>query len=91
MFNIWGLDEDRWGFELTDGLFEGVVIQVEKIDVLEAETGQVVVDYHAVFIPAHLSEDDIKSDNFKNTFDQVINKFLMDAIQDHEQNRNDNT
>ena len=91
MYNIWSVNEKDWGFELTDGLFEGVVIQVENIDVKDAETGQISIDYHAVFIPAHLSEEDIGSDNFQNVMNQVINKFLMDAIQDHEQNRNNNT
>ena len=47
--------------ECVDGLFEGVVIQVENIDVKDAETGQISIDYHAVFIPAHLSEEDIQA------------------------------
>ena len=91
MFNIWGVDENQWGFELTDGVYEGAVIQVDQIHLQEVESGQVNMDYHIISMPAHLNESDFRNDNFQTVMNQVINKFLMDAIQDYEQNRSDYT
>lgn len=92
MFNVWGLDQERWGFEITQGLYEGVVVQVEdiKLDQID-QGGQVHVDYHVISIPAHMTDTDMAGDGFQTTMNEVINKFLMDAIQDYEQNRNNNT
>lgn len=91
MFNIWGVDEERWGFELTNGIYEGTVIQVDQIHLEQVNEGQVNMDYHILSMPAHLNESDYKNDNFQTVMNEVINKFLMDAIQDYEQNRNDYT
>lgn len=91
MFNIWGVDEERWGFELTNGMYDGTVVQVDQFNFENAEQGQVSMDYHILSIPAHLNESDFKTDNFQTVMNDVINKFLMDAVQDYEQNRNNNT
>lgn len=87
MYKAWSVDDKQWGFELTQGPFEGVVVQVEDIKFLNVgETGKVEIDYHVIFMPVHFTESDIKGESFQVAINEVINKFMMDAIRDHEQN-----
>ena len=87
MFSPWAAN-DRWGVEITQGLHQGVVVQIESMELDPVNKGQVLMDYHVIFTPAHLMEADVQGEAFQATMNEVINQLLMDAVREYEQNRN---
>lgn len=88
MFRPWAAG-DKWGVELTEGIFDGVVIQIEEVKFLDnSDNGNVEMEYNRIHTPAHLNESDFQSENFSNVMNSVINQILMEAVQHYEQNRN---
>ena len=91
MFKPWAVDGDRWGVEITQGPFEGAVIQIENVELSPKEDGSVEVDYHLLSIPAHLNESEFKNENFNSTMQEIINEILREAVTYYESNRNNDT
>lgn len=92
LYKPWFLEKDKWGFEIIDGEYCGVVVQLEKLDFAEeGEEGNLDVVYHVVHKPELLSDDNVKGELFKSTFELIINDILREAldITKDEQNRND--
>lgn len=92
MFRPWSVPEkDTWGIEITQGVFEGTVIQITEVRLIDNSSGNVEMDYHRIHTPAHLSETDFQGDNFSNVMSDIINQILLEAVQEYEQNRNNDT
>lgn len=94
IYRPWFLESDKWGFEIIDGDFSGVVIQLEKLDFAEeGEEGNFDVSYHIIHKPELVSEEDVKGELFKSTFELIVNDILREALDivKDEQNRNDDT
>ena len=92
LYKPWFLEKDKWGFEIIDGEYNGVVVQLKKLDFAEeGEEGNLDVVYHVINKPDLLSEDDVKGELFKSTFELIINDIVREAldIAKDEQNRND--
>lgn len=90
MFKPWAVG-DKWGVEITSGLFEGTVIQITEVKLVEKEDGNVEMDYHRINTPAHLSESDFEGSNFSSVMSSIINQILLEAVQEYEQNRNNDS
>lgn len=83
--------EDKWGFEIIDGEFSGVVVQIEKIEFAETDDGRVDLDYHIISKPETVEE--LKEDNqiFAHTVELIMSDILREAVNHYEQTRNDNS
>lgn len=92
LYQPWFANKDDWGFELLSGDFQGVVVQVEKVDITDDSSGQVKLDFHVIHRPEIVSEEEIKSEQFESVIETVVNDILLEALEIHkdEQNRNNN-
>lgn len=93
LYKPWFLEDSKWGFEVIDGEFSGVVVEVENIEFKnDSEDGNLDVNYHIINKPSLLTDEDVKSDLFKSTFELIVNDIVREAIETFDENdRNNNT
>jgi hypothetical protein len=92
LYRPWFLDKEKWGFEIISGEYKDVVVQIEKLDFKDTEEGNLDVEYHVVYKPEILSEEETKGDMFKTTFELIVNDIVREAIDTLDENtRNNNT
>jgi len=92
LYRPWFVGEKSWGFEIIEGDFSGVVVQIEKINFASDESSNMDVEYHVINKPELVNEEEIKSDLFKTLFETIVNDIVKEAIENlkDEQDRNDN-
>ena len=84
LFKPWFVGKD-WGFEIIDGEFKDVTVQIEKLDWPEEGKNELALEYHVVHKPEIITDEDIKSDKFKVIIEVIINDILKEAINDLKQ------
>ena len=87
LFKPWFVGND-WGFEIIDGEFNGVTVQIAKLDWPDEGSNELALDYHVVHKPELITDEDIKSDTFKAVVEVIINDILREAIDDLKQTGN---
>lgn len=75
----WIVSDDKWGVEIIDGEFSGVVLQLESVEFSEKEAGGVDVNYHIIKKPEFMEE--VTGDLFQNTLELIINDILREAVE----------
>lgn len=94
LYTPWFKDQD-WGFEIIDGEFSGVVVQVSDLQLKEEpnDPNNLSVDYHIIYKPEIISEENVKSDLFVNLFQTIILDIVKEAVEtyEHEHNRNNDS
>lgn len=90
--------ENEWGFEIISGEFQGVILQLQNIDLLDEKVEEnMVVDYHVIYKPSVLTDEDMNSELFKSQFTLIMTDIIKEAIEAYEseiadvENRNNNT
>ena len=91
LYRPWFANEQDWGFEIIDGEYSGVTIQVEEIAFSEEEDTGVKLNFHVISKPETFSDDEVESDLFNSTVELIINDILREAINFYEQDRTDDT
>lgn len=95
LYRPWFLENDKWGFEIISGDYQGVVIQIEKIafkdDNGNPEEPNLDVEYNIINKPELLKDEDLKTEMFKSTFEMIVSDIITEAIQNFEnaKDRND--
>ena len=84
LFKPWFVGND-WGFEIIDGEFNGVTVQIIKLDWPDEGSNELALDYHVVHKPELITDEDIKSDTFKAVVEVIINDILREAINELKQ------
>ena len=84
LFKPWFVGND-WGFEIIDGEFNGVTVQIAKLDWPDEGSNELALDYHVVHKPELITDEDIKSDTFKAVVEVIINDILREAINELKQ------
>ena len=84
LFKPWFVGND-WGFEIIDGEFNGVTVQIAKLDWPDEDSNELALDYHVVHKPELVTDEDIKSDTFKAVVEVIINDILREAINELKQ------
>lgn len=84
LFKPFFVGEQDWGFEIIDGPFKEVCIQIMDIKIEENEAGNCHLDYHTVRLPEHLKEEDLKTPEFQAVIESILNDILKEAITEHE-------
>ena len=87
LFKPWFVGND-WGFEIIDGEFNGVTVQIAKLDWPDEGSNELALDYHVVHKPELITDEDIKSDTFKAVVEVIINDILREAIHELKQTGN---
>ena len=90
LFKPWFVGED-WGFEIIDGEFKDVTLQITKFEFKESNDGNVDLEYHVVRKPEILTDEDLKNPEFQAVVEVIINDILKEAIDHYEQTRNDDS
>ena len=101
LYKPWFVDEEKWGFEILRGdPFEGVIVQLKYIqsddinlnehEITNSDKTSLGVEYYIISKPNHLSDEQLKSHQFRTTFDMIVNDILKEALQ-VDDNRNNNT
>ena len=85
LYKPWFVGEKDWGFEIVDGEFNGVAVQIEKLDFPDEGSDRLALDYHIVHKPDLITDEAVKSDMFKAVMEVIINDILREAINDHKQ------
>ena len=88
LFKPWFVGEKDWGFEIIDGEFRNVTVQIEKLDWPNEDSSELALDYHIVHKPELITDEDIKSDTFKAVVEVIINDILREAIDELKQTGN---
>ncbi len=91
LFKPWFVGEKDWGFEIIDGEFRNVTVQIEKLDWPDEGNNELALDYHVVHKPELITDEDIKSDTFKAVIEVIINDILREAIDDLKQTRDNDS
>jgi hypothetical protein len=90
LFKPWFVGDD-WGFEIIDGEFKNVTVQIEKLEWPNEGDNQLALDYHVVHKPELITDEEIKGDTFKAIIEVIINDILKEAINDLKQTRDNDT
>lgn len=90
LFKPWFVGND-WGFEIIDGEFRNVTVQIEKLDWPDEDSNELALDYHVVHKPELITDEDIKSDTFKAVVEVIINDILREAIDELKQTGNNDS
>ena len=85
------LDDMGLGFEIIDGEYNGVTVQIEKLDWPDEGSNELALDYHVVHKPELITDEDIKSDTFKAVVEVIINDILREAINEFKQTGNNDS
>lgn len=91
LFRPWFVGEKDWGFEIIDGEFSGVTVQIEKVEFSKSDDGRVDLEYHIINKPQDMA---LTEDNkmFAAVIEIIINDILTEAVNSYEQTRsNDST
>lgn len=82
LYRPWFLNDKRWGFEVIDGEYSGVVVQIEKLEFKEgSDDGNLDVEYHIINKPEIIAEENVKGDLFKSVFELIVNDIVKEAIE----------
>jgi len=81
LYNPWFADDKKWGFEILSGDFQGLVVQLENIDLIDQAKNGIGVNYHIIYKPEILSKDMMESEMLNQTFDLIINDIIQEAMQ----------
>lgn len=87
LYKPWFAGEKDWGFEILDGEYSGVVVQIESIDFSSKNDGTVDLNFH-VINKEQFPDLDTGSDLFNKNVELIINDILKEAIDHYEQTRN---
>lgn len=93
---------NHWGIHFTEGEFKGVVVEVLNFSSPDFEDGDTLgelldnspqvnlsIEYGIVHAPDDFPLDILRTDHFKNTFDEAITEVIKDTAKGyHDQNRN---
>ena len=88
LFKPWFKDNDGWGIEIIEGFYSGLVLQFKEVEFVDDSDGNVSLDYHVIFKPDIVSEDDLKSSEFQNLLSDILEDILKEAIASHETGNN---
>lgn len=89
LFKPW-FDDNNWGVEIIDGFYRDTVVQFKGVEFIEGGEGNVSLDYHIIYKPSVITEEDIKSDEFNNLLALIIEDIIKEAMETDEI-RNNNT
>ena len=88
LYKPWFADQDRWGFEVLSGDYQGVIIQLESLKFEEVNKKSAIgINYLVIHKPQIIPEQDMKSNNFQSLIDTVVNDILNEAMENYEQHR----
>jgi len=101
IYKPWFIDEEKWGFEIIHGHpFKGVVVQLKYIqsddlnlnehEIVNSDKTSLGVEYYIISKPDHVTDEQLKSHEFRTTFDVIVNDILKEALT-IDDNRNNNT
>ena len=91
LFKPWFVGED-WGFEIIDGEYKEVCIQIEKIEFDETADGNLKLDYHTVRKPELITDEELTGPKFQAIIEVIINDILREAINEFDnKTRNNNS
>ena len=90
LYRPWFVEDEKWGFEILSGDFQGLVVQLEKLDMLTEDKPGVGVNYHVIHKPDHVTKEMMQSEMLSQTFDLIINDILQEAMQINDEHNRDN-
>ena len=90
LYKPWFVEDKRWGFEVISGEYQGLVVQLENIDMIEESKNGIGVNYHIIHKPEIITDTMMKSEMLNQTFDLIINDIIQEAME-IDDNRNNNT
>jgi hypothetical protein len=91
LYRPWFVGEKDWGFEIIDGEYTDVVVQIEAIEFSKENEGSVDLNYHLVRKPEHLQELSSSDEMFNKTVEIIINDILREAVDSYEQIRSNDS
>lgn len=94
LYKPWFSKDKDWGFEVIDGEYSGVVVQVTDLQFKEEtseDNSNLSVEYHVISKPEIISEESVKSDLFNALFQTIITDLVSEAIENYANNRDDDS
>ena len=88
LFRPW-FEDDNWGVEIIDGFYKDIVVQFKGIEFIENGDNNVSLDYHVIYKPSVVTEDDVKSDEFNSILTLIIEDIIKEAMESNEIRNND--
>jgi len=87
LYTPWFNNSD-WGFEVIDGEFSGVVVQVAELELkeeTEEDPSNLLANYHVISKPQIITDEQLKSDLFSALFQTIITDIVKEAIESYDQ------
>ncbi len=81
LYTPWFADEQQWGFEIIDGMFTSVVVQIESVEFVQDSNNEVELNYHVISKPEMFDDELSKDPVFKSQVELIINDILYEAIE----------
>lgn len=85
LYRPWFKNQD-WGFEIIDGEFSGVVVQVSNLmlkDETPEDPNNLSVEYHVIYKPDLITEEQVKDDLFVSLFQTIILDIVKEAVENY--------
>lgn len=87
--------DKQWGFEIIDGEFTGVVIEITNAVFTDQDEkgNNLAVDYNVIHKPELLKDDDVKGELFSALFQTIVVDIIKEAVDnyEHEVDRNNDS
>ena len=90
LYKPWFAGDKDWGFEILDGEYSGVVVQVESIEFSPKNDGTVDLNFH-VINKEQFPDLNTETDLFNKSVELIINDILKEAIDHYEQTRSNDS
>ncbi len=85
LYKPWFVGESDWGFEILDGEFSGLVVQIESVEFSDKNDGTVDLKFHVIKQPEDERNLNVQDELFNQTVELIVNDILREAIKIHEQ------
>lgn len=81
--------EDKWGFEIMDGIYKDTVVQIMKLDFVENGDGNCQLEFHVIKRSDSLQEEAYKTEDFNQAIQSIITEIIRLAIDNAEKEKNE--
>lgn len=81
LYKPWFIGDKDWGFEIIDGEFSGILLQIEALEFSKEVSSMVDLNYHIVYKPDAILDSDLQGDVFNNLVELIISDILREAIE----------
>lgn len=84
LYKIWSVDDEKWGIEIIQGKYNGAVIQIDDLKVVEKEEA-VELSFHILQTPGEISREELRNKEFDDMLQCIISEIISNAFEAYDE------